>query len=106
MIPQSNRFTCRTTNKVTFGTLLVEDVPVDVVPQRPVVPVKEKESTPKAETIDVLIDFDFPDRERPDQERDHSDWLNPYAQAERDMNEEYAFRDSFYERASTGDQYW
>jgi len=106
MIPQSNRFTCRTTNRVTFGVLPVEDVPAEVVPQRPVVPVGEKKPEQRQQTIDVLVDFDFPDREREAQERDYSDWLNPYAQAERDRNEDYAFRDAFYERASTGDQYW
>lgn len=97
MIPQSNRFNCRTTNRVTFGALLVQDVPVDVVPQRPIVPVKEKESAPRVETIDVLVEFDFPDRERPEQERDHSDWLNRYASEPEPLNDpEYPFHNFNY----------
>jgi len=39
-------------------------------------------------------------------ERDNSDWLNPYAQEERDPREDYQWEIDFYERASTGDQYW
>lgn len=41
-----------------------------------------------------------------DGERDNSDWLNPYAQEERDPREDYQWEIDFYERASTGDQYW
>ena len=39
-------------------------------------------------------------------QRDNSEWLNPYAQERRDPQEEFAYEIAFYERASTGDQYW
>jgi len=54
-------------------------------------------------------------RELPEQERDpfqfpqeidHTEWLNPYEQDQRDYMEDYAWEMSFYEIASTGDQYW
>ena len=49
---------------------------------------------------------DNPDRQMPIRERDHSDWMNPYAQEERDYVEDYAWEVQFYEYVSSGDQFW
>ena len=46
-------------------------------------------------TIVRTEEFDYPDRERPQQERDPTDWLNPYAQEERDRGFEWPERYSW-----------
>ena len=41
-------------------------------------------------------EFDYPDRERPEQERDMTDWLNPYQEREIGSPPEYPFHEFNY----------
>lgn len=41
-------------------------------------------------------EFDYPDRERPQQERDMTDWLNPYQEREIGSPPEYPFHEFNY----------
>jgi hypothetical protein len=67
-------------------------------------PVAKPPAARETSTSSNLVDYEQDDdRERPMQERDPSDWLQDDY---RDPMEEYAFAIDFYERASSGDQYW
>ena len=91
MIPQSNHFTCRTIIRIMYGIRVVQTNP-DVV-ENPV----ERIDDPVQPTIVDSPEYDYPDRQPPEQERDYSDWLNPYAQ-EREVGppDEYPFQDFNY----------
>lgn len=41
-------------------------------------------------------EFDYPERERPQQERDPTDWFNPYSEPEYGAPPEYPFQDFNY----------
>ena len=61
----------------------------------------------RAEEFDYF-DWERPQQERPQQERDPTDWLNPYAQEERDSYEDIRREslEEFLQYASTNDAYW
>jgi len=101
----------------SFGSKILMSVVATNVTDRGYAPVQEQRINdlvkPKTGGLQALrdanpeIDFDTDwNSIQFDGERDNSDWLNPYAQEERDPREDYQWEIDFYERASTGDQYW